>query len=139
MSTIHSIQVGTVEEFTVMVAPETTIAHLPEHACFDKSLPRILSTPALIKFMEMTAGMLIRPHLPSGWICVGTMVNVNHLAPAPEGTKIKICATVTEVKNERVTFSIEAFDKVELIGSGTHTQALVELSRFMKRINRKSP
>ncbi len=139
MAAIHNIQVGTVKEFTVLVTPETTIAHLPEHACFDISLPRILSTPALIKFMEMTAGMLILPHLPKGWICVGTKINVSHLAPALEGARIKICATVTDTIKERVTFFIEAFDKVELIGSGTHTQALVELSRFMKRVNKKSP
>lgn len=107
MSSIHNIKVGIVEKFTALVTPETTIAHLPEHACFDKPLPRILSTPVLIKFMEMTAGMLIRPHLPNGWICLGTMVNVSHLAPAPEGTKIKICATVTEVKTKELLFLLK--------------------------------
>ncbi|MEE8257082.1 MAG: hypothetical protein V3R60_04265, partial [Acidobacteriota bacterium] len=70
---------------------------------------------------------------------VGVLVNVRHLAATPEGAKVRIQATVTAVEDERITFSVEAFDEVEKIGDGTHTQALVELSRFLKRVNRKTP
>lgn len=133
MPAIHNIQVGAVEKKTIVVTSEVTISRS------DERLPSILSTPAMIQFMEMTAGKLIRPHLPDGWISVGVLVNVRHLAPTPEGAKVRIQATVTAVEDERITFSVEAFDEVEKIGDGTHTQALVELSRFLKRVNRKTP
>lgn len=133
MPAVHNIQVGAVEEKAIVVTPEVTISRSNER------LPSILSTPAMIQFMEITAGKLIRPHLPDDWISVGVLVNVRHLAPTPEGAKVRIRATVTAVEDERITFSVEAFDEVEKIGDGTHTQALVELSRFLKRVNRKTP
>ena len=55
MPAVHNIQVGAVEEKTIVVTPEVTISRSNER------LPSILSTPAMIQFMEMTAGKLIRP------------------------------------------------------------------------------
>ena len=133
MPAVPSVQVGAVQEKTIVVTPDVTISRSNER------LPSILSTPAMIQFMEMTAAGLIRPHLPDGWICVGVLVNVRHLAATPEGAKVRIRATVTSVGEERITFSVEAFDQVEKIGEGTHTLALVELSRFLKRVKKKAP
>ena len=100
MPAVHNIQVGAVEKKTIVVTPEVTISRSNER------LPSILSTPAMIQFMEMTAGKLIRPHLPDGWISVGVLVNVRHLAATPEGAKVRIQATVTAVRWRTVTSDI---------------------------------
>ena len=105
MPAVPSIQVGAVQEKTIVVTPDVTISRS------NKRLPSILSTPAMIQFMETTAAGLIRPHLQDGWICVGVLVNVRHLAPTPEGAKVRIRATVTAVEKERITFAVEAFEK----------------------------
>ena len=131
MAASQNIRIGMEAEHSLVVPREYTIARSNNQA------PAVLSTPAMIQWMEITASKAIRPHLPEGWMSVGVHINVRHLAATPEGATVRFKATVTEVAGERVTFALEAHDRVEKIGEGTLVQALVELARFRRRVQRK--
>ena len=100
-------------------------------------LPAVYSTPNMILFMEITCTDLIRPHLPEGWVSVGALVDVRHLAATPVGATVTALARVVEVTNKLVTFEVEAHDGVDLIGRGRHARAPIALDRFESGLARK--
>ena len=125
------IPVGATATQELTVTEEMTVAH------FHAAMPAVYGTPIMILHMENTAGSAISDYLPEGWVSVGTVVNVKHLAATPIGAKVIIKATVTGVHGNSITFHVEAHDGTDKIGEGTHTRAAVELERFLKRVNTK--
>ena len=131
MKPTSNIPVGTTAENTITVTREMTVAH------FRDEMPEVFGTPIMIYHMEVTASEAIVPLLPEGWVSVGVLVNVKHLAATPVGMKVKLTARVVEVGPNTITFAVEAHDEVEKIGEGIHVRAPVEMSRFIKRVQRK--
>ncbi len=101
-------------------------------------LPPVYSTPNMILCMEIVCTDLLRPFLPAGWVSVGALVNVRHLAATPAGFTVTVTATVVEVTKSIVSFDVEAHDGVERIGAGQHARAPIELARFMAGTARKA-
>ena len=106
-------------------------------ASFKADLPPVFATPAMIMLMETTAAKAIKDSMPEGWISVGTSVNIKHLAPIPVGSVVTSTARVTAVNGVTVTFELSVHDGVEIAGAGTHERALVEVARFMRRVQKK--
>ena len=129
---LEAIKPGAAREKSIEVTREVTIASL------DEKLPAVYSTPAMICLMEVTAAGLIQPHLPAGFISVGVEVNVRHLAATPLGERVTATAKVVEVAGTSVKFEVEARDERQLIGSGTHTRAVIELERFKRGLKRRA-
>jgi predicted thioesterase len=90
----------------------------------------MFSTPAMIKYMELTSGDLVFPHLPAGYNPV-TRVCINHLALAPIGSKILVKSTLVDMDRKRLTFQVEAYFGEIIIGSGSYEQFVIELEKFM--------
>jgi predicted thioesterase len=133
MSVAKEIPIGAKAERTLTVTHDLTIAS------WDDRLPAVFATPAMINFMEITAAQAIAPYLPEGWVSVGVVVNVRHLAATPVGVPVRLTAVVTAADERTVTFAVEAYDNVEKIGEGLHVRAPVELARFLRRIEQKAP
>ena len=60
-----------------------------------------------------------------------------HMAATPVGMKVRIVAEVTEVKGKLLTYSIKAYDEVDKICEGTHGRAIIELGKFLGKVNAK--
>jgi predicted thioesterase len=131
MSATRNIPIGATATKEIIVEREMTVAH------FVDNMPEVYGTPIMIFHMETTSGSAIQQHLPEGFVSVGTVVNVKHLAATPVGSKVTLKATVTEVGEHTITFAVEAHDEKEKIGEGTHVRAAVEVGRFMKRVKAK--
>ncbi len=132
MEPTAKIPAGATAERSQVVTQEMTVAwHHPE-------MPPVFGTPLMIYLMEVTASDAIEKYLPEGWVTVGVVVNVKHLAATPVGATVTAKAKVLSVDGYMVTFSIEAHDGVEKIGEGTHVRAVVEMDRFLKRVNAKA-
>ena len=99
---------------------------------------RVLSTPHLIGYLEMTARNLIKEYLPPGWDSVGTHVDLKHLAATPVGMAVRLCAEVISAGDRRVTCRLEAHDEREKIAEGTHERVLVDVARFAARVQAKA-
>jgi predicted thioesterase len=131
MKPTENIPVGASATRVEQVSKELTIAN------YDDRAPAVYATPMMIYLMEWTAAEAIQPYLPPGWMSVGVVVNVKHLAATPVGATVTAKAEVIEVGDRTVTFTVEAHDGFEQIGEGTHVRAPVDVERFVKRVSAK--
>ena len=132
MRATESIPVGASDTRSIVVTREMTVAH------FVETMPEVYGTPIMIFHMESVSGDAVHKYLPEGWVTVGVLVNVRHLAATPVGATVTVRVEVVSVDENSITFAVEAHDGVEKIGEGTHVRAAVQLARFMKRVQSKS-
>lgn len=98
----------------------------------------VLSTPAMITFMEKTARQCVESKLPKGDITVGTRVDIRHLGSVPIGENLKVTAQLLEVTERRLTFRVEAEWRNEVIGKGQHERFIVNKERFLQKLNARA-
>jgi predicted thioesterase len=65
------------------------------------------------------------------------MIEVEHLAPSPEGFHITCRARVIHVAGPVVTFQVEAHDDLEPIARGIHRRRVIDVDRFARRVEKK--
>jgi predicted thioesterase len=132
MKATSGIPIGASASKSVIVTRELTVAH------FHPNMPEVYGTPLMIYLMEVVAADAIQKYLPEGWVSVGVMVNVKHLAATPVGLTVTARAEVVSVEDHTITFAVEAHDGIEKIGEGRHVRAPVHLERFVQRVKVKS-
>lgn len=123
------ITVGMSAERLLTVRHDQTVQHVAP------DMPAVYGTPFMILEMEMTAGDSIIPRLPDGFVTVGTMVNIRHLAATPVGRVVRTTARVIVVERKVITFEVEAFDGDRKIGDGQHGRGLVNTADFKTRFD----
>lgn len=97
----------------------------------------VLATPALVGLCERAAMAALAEHLPEGARTVGTLVELQHLAPTPVGATVTVNARVERTDGRLVWFALQAHDGDEEIGVGRHCRAVVDGARFEARVDRK--
>jgi fluoroacetyl-CoA thioesterase len=132
MKAAAEIPIGASATKSVVVTREMTVAH------FHEDMPEVYGTPLMIYLMEVAAAAAIQEYLTEGWVSVGVLVEVRHLAATPVGLTVTARAEVVSVDEHTVTFSVEAHDGVEKIGEGVHLRAPINLKRFVKRMEAKA-
>jgi len=100
-------------------------------------LPAVLSTPALIGWLERTAREALAEFLEPGETSLGTEIELRHLAPTPVGATVACLARVVRVERAAIAFQVEARDEQELIARGFHRRHVIEVERFAKRVSAK--
>ena len=98
---------------------------------------RVLATPSMIAFMERTARDLLEEALPDGYSSVGVHVDVRHVAPTPMGGHVHVACQILQVHGRSVDFSVKATDNQELIGEGRHQRIVIDVARFLQRVQAK--
>lgn len=131
---MRPIPVGAKGTYSLKVMP----AHLASQFK-DAALPPVFATPMMVTAMENAALNAVRDYLEPGESCVGTLVNVRHLAATPAGQIVTAEATVTRVEGRRIWFDVVARDETETIGDGTHERMVVDLSRVATKLASKVP
>jgi fluoroacetyl-CoA thioesterase len=110
--------------------------HLAKH--IGSGSVRVLATPWMIAFMERVSHQLLAEQLPSGYSSVGFIVDIQHMAPSPAGSTVKVRATVVDVSGVQVSFELLAWDEHEQIGRGRHIRVIIQPERFLKRVASKT-
>jgi fluoroacetyl-CoA thioesterase len=103
----------------------------------DGRMPAVLATPWLVAHLEYAARNAIAPCLEDHERSVGTFLEVEHLAPVPEGFTVVCKARVIHADGPVVTFQIEAHDGRELVAKGLHRRRVIDVDRFARRVQRK--
>jgi fluoroacetyl-CoA thioesterase len=86
----------------------------------------VLSTPSLLKLMEMCSIEVTDPRLSDGHVTVGYAVDgLRHMAPTAIGAVVRIRSVITEVNGTRLSYEIEAFDGDKQIGVAKHKRAVI--------------
>ena len=128
---MSGIGLGTRATLSIKVTGDNAISFLNEEDA------RVLATPWMIMYMEMTARNAVKPCLLDGEDTVGTQVNVQHLTATPIGSEVRFEAEVIRIQGRRVQFRVEAWDEFEKVGEGTHERAIINIRKFAERLDRK--
>jgi fluoroacetyl-CoA thioesterase len=129
---MRDIPVGAKGTFSLKVTPSDLANQFK-----DMSLPQVFATPMMVRAMENAALNAVRDYLDPGESCVGTVVNVRHLAATPVGHRVTADAVVTKVDGRRIEFNVSARDETEEIGNGAHERMVVDMARIDKRLAAK--
>jgi fluoroacetyl-CoA thioesterase len=129
---MRDISVGAKGTYSLKVMPSDLANQFK-----DMSLPQVFATPMMVRAMENAALNAVRDYLDPGESCVGTVVNVRHLAATPVGHRVTADAVVTKVDGRRIEFNVTARDETEEIGNGTHERMVVDMARIDKRLAAK--
>jgi fluoroacetyl-CoA thioesterase len=97
----------------------------------------VFASPMMIALMEAACVDCVESHLPAGHQSLGTHLDVNHIAPTPEGLTVTATARLAGISGRKLTFEVEASDGVQKIGHGTHTRVVVDTPRFLDRLAAK--
>ena len=105
--------------------------------CTERAGVHLLSTPSLVLLMERTAVRLLEPLLGPNETTVGTEIRVSHRAPTPEGSTVRVRATILGREGRFITLHLEAFDELEQVGIAEHQRAVVDVARYTARLQSK--
>jgi fluoroacetyl-CoA thioesterase len=88
----------------------------------------------MIALMENAAWHAVAEHIDEGYVTVGTLVNIKHLAATPLGQSVRARAELIEIDRRRLVFKVEAYDEKQKIGEGFHERFIVQLERFLQKL-----
>jgi predicted thioesterase len=96
-------------------------------------LPSLLSTPDMIRLMEMAGFYALQPFCEAGEISVGTAIHIDHRAPAGINAVVRATAEVESVEGRFIVLRVKASEGGREIGSGTITRAIIKVADFLKK------
>jgi predicted thioesterase len=98
---------------------------------------RVYATPAMVALIERASVRLLAPYLPPGHSTVGAGLTVRHLAPTPLGQTVRARVEVVSVDGGRIGLRAEVWDETEKIGEAEHQRAVIDVERFLRRVQAK--
>jgi len=122
------LKIGYQKEKQNVVTKEHTAAHIGSGKL------KVLSTPWMIAYMEITARSLLDEYLPDTHTSLGVKVNVNHLAPAAVDKEVSSRAEIISIEKNLVILKIETMLNNVMVGEGIHNRYVVEIERYLKRV-----
>lgn len=103
-----------------------------------QDMPPVLATAMMVAFIEQTCIMGLRPFLQAGQHTVGTHVDVSHVAATPVGMQITAKLALIGIEGRALHFKVSCHDEAGLIGEGTHRRAIIDVEKFMQRLQHKA-
>ena len=100
-------------------------------------VPPVLSTPALLMWLELTARENASELLGAGEDTVGISVEMKHLAATPVGMRVRVVSRLVGIEGRVYTFDLEAFDDFDKIAEARHQRASVLVAKFASRVESK--
>jgi predicted thioesterase len=97
----------------------------------------VLATPYLIGLLEGASGRAVASALGPGERTVGTHVDVWHESATPVGLHVTARALLRTIEDRRLTFEVEAHDETGRVARGLHERFVVDLDRFLARVEAK--
>ena len=94
----------------------------------------VMSSMTLMTLLEKAAIAALAGALGPGEMTVGARMEMDHLAPTPEGFTVTARAELSEVAGRKLVFSLTASDGLDTVAKATHVRYLVECERFFKGV-----
>lgn len=101
-------------------------------------LPPVYSTPDMIRLMEIAAFKALQPYCEGDEITVGTAIDIEHRAASGIGAKIRAEAVLESTNGRFYVLRVSAHDDEQEIGRGTVSRAVVSMSKFVDRLQKKT-
>ncbi len=96
----------------------------------------VFATPMMIALMEAAALNAVQSYLPEGWTTVGIRVDCDHFRATPVGDEVSATATLINKEARTLHFSVEAMDSHGIIGKGHHQRFIINIEKFMQKLNK---
>ncbi|MDQ8732028.1 thioesterase family protein [Bradyrhizobium sp. LHD-71] len=101
-------------------------------------MPPVFATAFMVAFVEWTCIEALRPHLAPHLRTVGTHVDMSHIGATPVGVEVTAEVELVAIERRHLRFRVECRDAIEVIGRGFHERTIVDGSKFVERLRRKS-
>jgi fluoroacetyl-CoA thioesterase len=129
-----SLAVGNTAELTVTVTEDMCPA-------FDGVVVhRVYSTWSMAHHMEITARMVLAPHLEDHEEGIGSHLSIDHLAPTPLGHRVRLVAIAAELGPTTLVCDVEAYHVRlggdRLVGKGRQIQRILPKEKLRQLIER---
>ena len=125
---------GLAHEATLCVTDALTVPHVSDAIAPFADMPPVFATAFMVAHVEATCIACLRGHLDAGEHSVGTHVDLSHTAATPVGLDVTAHVQLTEVEGRMLTFAVEVRDEAGPIGAGTHRRAVIDVERFMTKV-----
>jgi len=99
---------------------------------------RVYATPELVRDFEITCRELLLKHCDANEDSVGTGISVSHGGASLLGMKAEIRVEVAAVTGRLVKFALTARDDIEVISTGEHTRAVVDVEKLRAKVAAKA-
>jgi len=107
---------------TFIVQKEDCISQL------DSSLPSLLGTYTIVKWMEIVSAKNINQYLDvNKYITVGEQVCIEHIGMLKEDQEVEIVAHIMKEQKREIFFEIEAINDEKIIAKATHKRIKISL------------
>ncbi len=123
-----NLKVGLSLQKEFLVEDKHTAAHIGSGSI------KVLATPMMIAYIEITARTLLDNYLPEGYSTVGTHVDIRHLAPTAMGKLVEARVEINQIEDKKVILGVSVWEGERKVGGGTHERYVIEVERFLKRI-----
>ena len=123
-------EIGTTGTATCLCTPANTAKTLKSGSL------NVFATPAMVALMEEAAcnALNIISSNSTTLTSVGIEMNLKHLAATSLGRTIIATATITNIQQRTIHFTVEAKDSTgSTTGTGKHSRAIVEIEKFMTK------
>lgn len=96
---------------------------------------QVLSTPALLAYVEKGSSAGLYKRLPEGYRPVGTYIELHHVGATPVEGIIEVVSEVSKIEGRKITYTFKVFYKDKVISHGEYGQVIVPLNDFLKKNN----
>jgi fluoroacetyl-CoA thioesterase len=122
---------------SITVTPDLTVPSVSPHFSGFHDMPAVFATAFMVGFVEDTCVAALKPHLAPGQRSVGTHVNVSHSAATPIGMTATCEVELVAVEGRSLKFKVLCTDEKGPIGEGFHERFLIDLDRFLAKLDGK--
>lgn len=98
----------------------------------------VYSTVAMTYHMEWVSRKIILPFLEEHEEGMGASVKLNHLAPSPLGSLVRLTATLVELYDNVVLTKVTASNHLGVIGNGEVKQVILSKEMIAKKLKNAS-
>ena len=134
-----TLSVGISHNSNLIVDAGLTVPQVNEHLAAFEDMPPVFATAYMVAFIEATCIEAMAAHLEENEHSVGIAIDVSHVAATPIGMEVTATVEITEVTDRIITFAVSASDQSGLIGKGVHKRAVIDLPKFLERVEAKRP
>lgn len=123
--------------------PQPTCAHVYEHQvasedCVARGGFEVLSTPSVVRLMEVAAMEALQQQLADGEESVGTTVAISHLLPTLAGQTVTVSARELPGNGAQRRFEVTVSEGGEVVANGHHDRFIVNSKRFARRLSARA-
>lgn len=116
---------------------ETTVTAADVASSVGSGTLQVFATPIMVALMEKAAFLSIEPFLERGQSSVGTRINIEHVRSTAMGKKVWAESEVIAVDRRKLSFKVAAYDEKGLIGQGEHERFIIDIEKFLSKVESK--